>query len=418
MSEVHLHYPIIDAGASDESVKHSQWCFPAVFDLNQNGNELMWQVGFDGKNLVTTYGTYTNSKGEIGKFQVSSKEVELNSRSKSLTSQALQEARHELLKKTRMGYRLPGHDAKTFMCQLAKEFVPTGTYDMVKDKILASNIKKGEYPVFVDVKVDGARALVEETLPGEVKLMSRSNREMETPLHNLKKQLSTVMQFLPKNCMMDGELYIHGIEFQDLMSIVRTEHEDPDKDFDSITYMWFDISIGEMDTISRKDLMKSAYKNAEESGEDISKIILVEGAYAKNEEEIEAMLQQSIDAGYEGIMIRKTHTGSDVSWKKSLYTGGRNNNLLKYKRFKDEEGIVVEINEAKGRDNGTAVLLLELEDGTRFKCRPTGTHEFRTEVYENRDDYIGMPYTFKYQEKSKTGVPRFPVGIAFRPNME
>jgi DNA ligase-1 len=38
----------------------------------------------------------------------------------------------------------------------------------------------------------------------------------------------------------------------------------------------------------------------------------------------------------------------------------------------------------------------------------------RTDFYKNAAKYIGKKLTVKYQELTKDGIPRFPVGIAIR----
>jgi DNA ligase-1 len=46
--------------------------------------------------------------------------------------------------------------------------------------------------------------------------------------------------------------------------------------------------------------------------------------------------------------------------------------------------------------------------------RPRGTHEDRADLFKDGDSYIGKKLTVRYQELTEDGIPRFPVGIAFR----
>jgi DNA ligase-1 len=49
-----------------------------------------------------------------------------------------------------------------------------------------------------------------------------------------------------------------------------------------------------------------------------------------------------------------------------------------------------------------------------FHCRPRGSRESRSELFQNGADYIGKKLTVRFQELTDERIPRFPVGIAFR----
>jgi DNA ligase-1 len=40
--------------------------------------------------------------------------------------------------------------------------------------------------------------------------------------------------------------------------------------------------------------------------------------------------------------------------------------------------------------------------------------ELRTEAWNNKDKYYGKVMTIKFQERTRKGVPRFPVFVAWR----
>lgn len=154
-------------------------------------------------------------------------------------------------------------------------------------------------------------------------------------------------------------------------------------------------------------------------------------------------------------------TSSSIS--QSLYRERRSNNLLKLKDFQDEEGIVVDIKQGTGVEAGTVIYVVQDPRGNVFSVRPRGSHETRREIYNNfirenmevsykeisgpsktfeftytkpngqiiqivssnplnkrkefatiGSQYLGRLYTYRYQETTSDGVPRFPVGISFR----
>lgn len=105
--------------------------------------------------------------------------------------------------------------------------------------------------------------------------------------------------------------------------------------------------------------------------------------------------------GGEGLMMRQP---------RSRYEAGRSSTLLKVKSFHDTEARVLEHLPGLGKHKGRlGALLVELPDGTRFNV---GTG-FSDSERENPPK-IGAVITFRYQELSNTGVPRFPSYVGER----
>ena len=48
------------------------------------------------------------------------------------------------------------------------------------------------------------------------------------------------------------------------------------------------------------------------------------------------------------------------------------------------------------------------------KAKMEGKQEFLKHLFENPEEYMGKPLTIKYQNLSKDGIPRFPVGKTIR----
>ena len=105
--------------------------------------------------------------------------------------------------------------------------------------------------------------------------------------------------------------------------------------------------------------------------------------------------------GGEGLMVRKPG---------SRYEAGRSNTLLKVKSFHDTEARVLAHVPGLGRHKGRlGALLVELPDGTQFNVG-TGFSDAERE----RPPAIGSIITFRYQELSTGGVPRFPSYVGER----
>ena len=86
--------------------------------------------------------------------------------------------------------------------------------------------------------------------------------------------------------------------------------------------------------------------------------------------------------------------------------GKRSMGLLKLKKMEKEEYEIVD----RVRDKeGGLVWVCATEDGKRFKVKPAGEKK----KYEEHPQ-SGKLLTVQFQELTKHGVPRFPVGLAVR----
>ena len=96
----------------------------------------------------------------------------------------------------------------------------------------------------------------------------------------------------------------------------------------------------------------------------------------------------------------------------SRYEVGRSATLLKIKSFRDAEARVLGHRKGSGKHRGRlGALLVELPDGTRFAVG-TGFSAAQRESPPS----VGAIVTFRYQELSDAGVPRFPSFVGERPD--
>ena len=247
------------------------------------------------------------------------------------------------------------------------------------------------FPYWVQPKLDGVRCLI-YMKDGQIIFQSRQNTLYE-PFEHLIPELMTVFQQMPSNTVLDGELYTHGMGFDTLVSMVRrqkTKHPDIHK----LCYTIYDFFTN--------DTMKYAERFAHLSKlSKLQMISIIPTHTVNSKEDIDMWLNKYESDNYEGIMIR----GNGV------YKDGRSNDLIKYKKFMDDEFQVIHHHESK---TNIPVFECKTSDGKLFSVMMAESMEHKKEKMENVSDYYGQWLTVKYQELSKDGIPRFPVGISFR----
>ena len=135
-------------------------------------------------------------------------------------------------------------------------------------------------------------------------------------------------------------------------------------------------------------------------------LVSVETPLIRTEEALMSYEDQCHNDGYEGVMARNIQS--------QYLFGYRSKDLLKVKRFLDEEYEIVDFTHGTSIELECIVFVCKTKDDQTFSVRPVGTHEERKVMYKNGASYIGKMLTVKYQELSNDGVPRFPVGLHIR----
>jgi DNA ligase-1 len=193
---------------------------------------------------------------------------------------------------------------------------------------------------------------------------------------------------------LDGELWIDRKKFQRTVSIVR--RQDKSDLWNEVRFLIFDAPAatgGFEDRLAflKDALAKGSAKFASQHAHERCKSL----------EALRAELARIEALAGEGLMLRQPG---------SKYVAGRSSTLLKVKTFHDAEAIVIGHQAGAGRHKGRmGALLVRLPDGTDFAI---GTG-FSDREREN-PPAIGATVTFRYQELSDAGVPRFPSWVGVR----
>jgi DNA ligase 1 len=222
-------------------------------------------------------------------------------------------------------------------------------------------------------KLDGVRAYWDGK-----KFLSRQGNEFMAP--------AWFVDGLPSTPL-DGELWLDRKAFQKTISIVR--RQDRSEHWKQIRYVVFDSPAHNAPFEERIATLKSQFKQRH------TYVQLLEHSICESTEHLKAELARVESLGGEGLMVRQPG---------SRYEIGRSSTLLKIKTFHDAEATVVAIQDGKGKHKGRmGALVVELPDGTQFSVG-TGFSDRERE----RPPEIGALVTFRYQELTDGGVPRFP----------
>ena len=270
--------------------------------------------------------------------------------------------------------------------------------DLLKPMLAQSyekHAKKLVYPCYAQPKLDGIRCLARR-IGNTVTLYSRKGKILDLVPH-INEALLAVLN--DGQCA-DGELYTHGWDFQKIVSAIKKTNENTP----GIQYHIYDLPDMQDRSKTFVDRFNSFARGRISAAADC--LVSVETPLIRTEEALMSYEDQCHNDGYEGVMARNIQS--------QYLFGYRSKDLLKVKRFLDDEYEIVDFTHGTSIELECIVFVCKTKDDQTFSVRPVGTHEERKAMYKNGASYIGKMLTVKYQELSNDGVPRFPVGLHIR----
>ncbi len=233
-------------------------------------------------------------------------------------------------------------------------------------------------------KLDGVRAYWDGT-----RFLSRQGNPFYAP--------DWFTEKLPAHPL-DGELFGGRKKFQRTVSVVRRQDQSDD---------WKELAFVIFDAPSLERTFEERISHVKEYVEDVAPPYAewLPHEPCQGVAHLRQELARVEGLGGEGLMLRQPG---------SRYEVGRSYTLLKVKSFHDDEARVISHQPGAGRHRGRlGALEVELRNGTRFSVG-TGLSDAERE----NPPALGSIITFRYQELSNDGVPRFPSYVGVRIDAE
>lgn len=290
---------------------------------------------------------------------------------------------------------------------------------MIFKPMLAVNAKKEKikYPCLYSNKLDGIRCVFKDG-----KMLTRSLKPITSD--TLQKKFQWLKDWSKElNIILDGEMYCHGMEFREISHFVRKSDAEIPED---LKFHCFDIVLNED---YDESFIKRLKRLGDEGWED--SMIIVKQNKLENEDELDNAFEKVLGEGYEGLILR-SEEGPYKCGRSSVTEGY----LLKVKPFVSFDAEIISVvermenlNESKknelGRSfkrntkddkkgTGIAAVFKVMYEGVEGGVTITGDEDFRTEIWDNKESYIGKMIEYKAMVVGMKDFPRHANFMRFR----
>ena len=370
-----------------------------------------WTVGVDGASMWVEWGKVG------GKMQRSERRYGEGKQGRTAEQQAEFEAVAAARKKMRLGYEHESEAERQSEAERKSE--AQSKSEAAPLPMLATDWGKLKRPerllaeCLLQPKLDGIRCVV-STATGA--MFSRTGKPLVSMPHIEEAVRLASQVAAPPAPWLDGEVYRHGASFQGIVGAARrtvnvepgdsatlqlhlfdTVDEAPAAERSRRLHGWLAAASGLVGP-GRLEALQAVHTEALGAPPSLEALRAT----------VDAAVARFIGQGYEGAILRVAAAPYCRS-KRSL-------DLVKAKRFRQEEFEVVEIEE-RDRQPGTAgAVRCRTAGGLEFSATPECTEADKVDMWRRRDEYLGAQWlaTVRYQELTDAGVPRFPVCAGMR----
>lgn len=349
-----------------------------LYMKDNHGAMRVWAISADWLGEITIrYGQ------EGGAMQYQYEQVEENQSGRDLYDQV----------SLRMASRITVQNAKGYIASRdIAESRPRALNALGKPKPMLAHkfrdVKNIDYTdAIAQPKFDGNRCMIDCTMG--ISPYTRNGKVLEH-LHHITDDLQDVSGWV-----LDGELYCHGYPLQTIVSWIKRRQPETR----NIKYHLYDIVAPNLTYKERSEVIRGL-----PIGANISPVY---GDPIDSHEALLARFREYRGQGYEGAMLRWGNAGYE--------DGKRSKSLLKLKEWESEEFLVIAIHASA---DGWAILECALPNFETFRVSAPGSIFAKTEVLQNKLEYVGKKITVEFAQYTKDGVPFHPVAINFRDEIQ
>lgn len=263
------------------------------------------------------------------------------------------------------------------LCLLLHSQINAQSNDQIKPEIQHAKPYKTMDDIsqyWISEKLDGIRGYWDGT-----QLLTRQGNTIHSP--------TWFTQHWPHD-VMDGELWITRNQFQATLSCVRKTTID-EQCWRNVRFMIFDLPQHTGTFTERINTMITLIERT-----DSAYLTMITQFKLQSTQQLEATLNEVIAKQGEGLML---HLES------AFYHVGRTANIMKLKKYQDAEATVIGYTNGKGKYLGMlGALKVKMPNGIIFNIGSGFTDEERV-----NPPAVGSIITYKYNGKTKAGIPRF-----------
>jgi len=193
---------------------------------------------------------------------------------------------------------------------------------------------------------------------------------------------------------LEGELWGGRGSFEQTVSIVRQQQ--PHAGWLQLKFAIFDVPLTSV-SFTERIIQASDWFAAHPT----NYAFIIPQIPVRDQAHLQQELERIERLGGEGLIVRRPD---------ARYSAGRSMEILKVKSHQDAEATVLAQLPGKGRNAGRlGALLVELEDGTRFRIGSGFSDADR-----ESPPPVGSLITFKYYGTYQSGIPKFPAFLRLR----
>ncbi len=263
------------------------------------------------------------------------------------------------------------------------------------------------FPVYVQMKYDGLRCLA--FLRGNSVIFYTRQKKQYMQLEYLEKELRPILKKAMRggeSLYLDGELYRHGMQLQDISGTARRVNEAKDTQLDYVVYDCFYPSTNE-GFEQRQIILEDTLRDLPDS----SHVKLAPKYFIKSQKQLDKVYNSFIQEGYEGAIVR-TIDGKYL--RKVDQTGAflRSKDVIKIKKKHTDEYKIVGYTSGQGKDTDAVIWILETPEGKKFNVTPKQTYPERKAIFARLrkpgvfdKEYSGLMMTVEYEDLSNDNIP-------------